>query len=482
MLDSRYNAAIITKRREKMSTYNYSQMKLKNIPKPIYDNVPVPVLLEDKTMEERKQKILSLMNKNAIDTIVVYCDLEHGSNFEYLTGFVTRFEESLLVLHKNGEAYLLLGNENTKFKNYTRLDAQVIHVPYFSLPNQPMGNTRTLTEMLANAGISAEHNIGLVGWKNFTSAIDDNSQMFDLPYFIVESVKSISKNVINATAIFIDPDTGARSTNNANEIAHYEFGASLASDCVLRAMDNIELGKTDMEMGNYLNAYGQHNNVVAISSSGERFYKANIYPTNKKIVLGDKVSLTAGFKGGLSSRSAYAVACREELPEDVRDYQEKVAVPYFTSIVCLIENLTIGKTGGEIYDLIESVLPQKTYYWELNPGHLGADEEWMASPMYSGSTDTIKSGMIIQTDIIPSVKGYGGASAEATICIADEALRKDIESMYPELWERIVARKEYMKDNLGIQMPDEVLALSSTVAYYRPYLLSKDEALVKVVE
>lgn len=462
-----------------MSSYNFTQIKLKEIPRPACDNVPVPVLLDDHTMAERKQKVLSAMKANALDTIIVYCDLEHGSNFEYLTGFLTRFEEGLLVLHKDGEAHLVLGNENTKFKDYSRISAGLVHAPYFSLPNQPMENSLNLTELLTTAGVKADSKIGLVGWKNFTSRMDDNTQLFDLPHYIVESVKLISKNIVNAAFAFIDPDIGARSTNNANEIAHYEFGASLASDCVLKAMDHLEIGKTEMEIGNDLNAYGQPNSVIAISSTGDRFYKANIYPIDKKIALGDKISLTAGFKGGLSSRGGYAVSCSAQLPEPVRDYKEKVAIPYFASIVCLLENLKIGKTGGEIYDLIDTVLPRKIYHWELNPGHLTADEEWMSSPMYPGSTDTIKSGMMIQTDIIPSVKGYGGASAEATVCIADERLRKDIADRYSELWERIIARKAYISNHLGIRLPDEVLPMSSTVAYFRPYLLSKDKVLVK---
>lgn len=44
----------------------------------------------------------------------MYADKEHGGNFEYLTGFIPRFEEALLVLHREGEAVLVLGNENLK--------------------------------------------------------------------------------------------------------------------------------------------------------------------------------------------------------------------------------------------------------------------------------------------------------------------------------------------------------------------------------
>ena len=65
-----------------------------------------PVVLSDETMEQRKQKLLDKMNQDNFDRLIIYADLEHGSNFEYLTGFVPRFEEALLVLHKDGKLIL----------------------------------------------------------------------------------------------------------------------------------------------------------------------------------------------------------------------------------------------------------------------------------------------------------------------------------------------------------------------------------------
>ena len=57
-----------------------------------------PVFLTDETIEERKQKILTRMRKLHLDKLVIYGDVEHGSNFEYLVGFFTRFEDALLII------------------------------------------------------------------------------------------------------------------------------------------------------------------------------------------------------------------------------------------------------------------------------------------------------------------------------------------------------------------------------------------------
>lgn len=74
---------------------------------PIFEEV-APVFLSDATMSQRKQSVLERMAAEEFDTLVIYADKEHGSNFEYLSGFLPRFEEGLLVLDKTGAATLIL--------------------------------------------------------------------------------------------------------------------------------------------------------------------------------------------------------------------------------------------------------------------------------------------------------------------------------------------------------------------------------------
>ena len=120
-------------------TLNLPEVELRQVGSPETD-AGIPVMLTDKTMQERLQRVLARMQAEQLDSLVFWCDLEHGSNFEYLTGFLTRFEEGLLVLKSDGDACLILGNENLKLGVHSRLKARVIHCPYFSLPNQPMDN------------------------------------------------------------------------------------------------------------------------------------------------------------------------------------------------------------------------------------------------------------------------------------------------------------------------------------------------------
>ncbi len=446
----------------------------------IYLNTP-SVVLNNQTIEERVRKVLQGMAQQNLDSLVVYADKEHGGNFEYLTGFIPRFEEGLLVLHKSGEAVLVLGNENLKLAPYSRIPASVVHAPWFSLPNQPMDTALSLSEVLQQAGLRGQKRVGIAGWKLFTGINDNNKSLFDIPTFIflaLQSVLTPACELLNATDLFISPRQGARTTNNANEIAHYEYGANLASSAALTALNAIELGKTEKSIAALLAADGQANNVVTIAATGDRFENANLYPSDKQIQKGDKFSLTVSYKGGLTSRAAYVVSQADELHDEVSDYLDVVAIPYYRAVVAWLENMRVGVKGHEVYDLIERVLPKAEYHWHLNPGHLVADEEWLCSPVYPASDIALSSGMLLQIDIIPSRKGYAGASIEDTIALADETLRQQIATLYPELWQRISARRDYIRDVLNIHLHEDVLPLSNTVGYLRPYLLNKDLALI----
>ncbi len=439
----------------------------------------IPILLSDETMAERRGKILNRMREKGIDQLIVYNDVEHAYNFMYLTGYFTRFEEGLLILDAGGGARLVLGNESLNKASKARIEAAGILASEFSLPNQPDFSRQAIEDSFRQAGIIKEGKIGLAGWKLFSSKCDENETMFDLPSFIVEGIRRISDaKLVNATALFIGED-GARTTCNANEIAHYEYGASLASDAMLDAMDHLNIGASETELGDLLVREGQHTSVVTIAAAGERFIRANMFPTNRKVKPGDTISLTNGYFGGSSSRAGYAAHDESDLPETAKDYLEKVVKPYFKAYATWLETIHTGMRGDELYQAIEDVLPKEEYGWKLNPGHLTAEEEWLCSPVYEGSKEILKSGMIFQIDIIPSVKGYGGTSAESTILLADEKMKKELEEQYPEVYARMRKRRDYIIENLGIALSEDVLPMCSTVAYLRPYLLNRECAMAK---
>ena len=87
-------------------------IRLAKVPQPPKDCTGEPVMLTDATIQERLDKVLRGMKSRGFEQLVVYGDAEHCGNFQYLMGYFTRFEESLLVLDADGTAHFVLGNEN----------------------------------------------------------------------------------------------------------------------------------------------------------------------------------------------------------------------------------------------------------------------------------------------------------------------------------------------------------------------------------
>jgi hypothetical protein len=85
----------------------------------------------------------------------------------------------------------------------------------------------------------------------------------------------------------------------------------------------------------------------------------------------------------------------------------------------------------------------------------------------------------MQVDIIPATgTDYFTTNIEDGIALADQALREEIADRYPDMWVRITARRDFMRESLGIDLHPDVLPLSNIPAYLPPFLLSPDLAMV----
>lgn len=434
--------------------------------------------IPDQVYAERLRKTLDAMKKRELKYLIIYADREHYSNFDYLTGFDPRFEEGILLLRDDGDAVIFLGNECFCMHQSSRIPVKGVLYQALSLPNQPIDQLKNLEDMLREAGLSEGNRIGMAGWKLMYPYYGDD-KMFDVPSFIVNATVSVAgeEYVVNATDLFIHPDYGVRTIHTAEEIATLEFGASHASDAVLNIIRNMQTGMTELELSKWMGSGGLPVSCYPMLSSGSRTKLGLVSPSSKKIELGDAINCSQGLRGGLTCRAGYAAYTDADLPEDAKDYIEKLAAPYFATVMNWFEVLKIGIRGGDIYDMVQSGFPKEVYGWVINPGHLIDTEEWSASPIYKGSDITIKSGMCMQMDIIPSMDGYAGANCEDGVVIADDNLRKEIRENYPEMFDRMQQRRTFLTEVIGIQLAEEILPMSNSIGLCRPYMLNKDMAL-----
>ena len=429
----------------------------------------------------RKARLTERLRQLGIDAVVIYADREHCANFKYYTGVDPRFEEALLVIHSDDRVFLALGNECYALVDTSAIRATGVFCQRFSLPNQPMDRLVSMEKVLRDCGIAPGMRVGLIDWKLLRRPngdyIRDQSSM---PSYIVEEIKAIvgdSARVTNETALLIGRD-GLRLKAEAAAIVAFEYGAACASQSVVDMLDWVEPGISEMELANAANTFGQPLSVHTYVPSGENMRKGLISPTNRRLKRGDAFIASVGMEGGLTCRSVVLAESEDDLaPLDGRYYLEELVKPYMAAVYNWYETIGLGVCTGDMFDMIEACLPARTYGRTLNPGHMIGYEEWLCSPFFKGSDFVVESGMMFQMDIIPSHPEYTTPNDEDGLAIADEALRAELARDYPEVYARIMARRAFAEEQIGIRLKPEVLPLSNCFAEFNPFALRRNMSI-----
>lgn len=436
--------------------------------------------LPDSLYPARLAALRKKMADGGIDALIVYADREHFSNFRYLAGFEPRFEEGLLVVSRKDPSPVLLGNECYPMHSTAKIPVTGMLCQALSLPNQPMDEFASMQDSLKRAGIGKGMKIGVAGWKLFTPAHGENwKRLFCVPSFIVDAIADIAGRdaIVNATGLFIDPADGLRIVNEPEQIAAFEYGSTLASQGLLNLLARAEPGMSEFDLCDNLVSHGLPLPCHTLVSAGPNTKRGLVSPTQYRTRRGDPLTASFALEGGLSCRGGYIASDASELPDGTKDFLEVAVKPYYAAVAAWYETIGVGVGGEELFNIVQTLLPKEKYGWVLNPGHLIGTEEWLSSPNYPGSKCAIKSGMIMQMDIIPSGP-YVSPNVEDGVAIADASLRNKLKSVYPAMWKRMQARRDFMSGKLGINLKEDVLPMSNLAGLYRPFVLDRKKALI----
>jgi len=195
-------------------------------------------------------------------------------------------------------------------------------------------------------------------------------------------------------------------------------------------------------------------------------------PGGHVIRKGDPFSTNIGYWGSNSCRAGWLVKNERDLPAQAKGYTDHFAGRYFSAMAEWFKNLKIGVKGGVLAGIIDDLLPFGEFGIYLNPGHLIHYDEWLSSPIYKGSEIEIQSGMYFQVDVIPESKNYYSTRMEDGIIIADSVLQNELKNDYPEVYRRCMKRRNFMINELGFELPDEILPLSNIPAIVPPFFLN----------
>jgi hypothetical protein len=83
----------------------------------------------------------------------------------------------------------------------------------------------------------------------------------------------------------------------------------------------------------------------------------------------------------------------------------------------------------------------------------------------------LASGMVVQADVIPSHPVFYSSRMEDGYLLADAALQAELRRQYPDLMERCLRRREFLRGTLGLPVQDDVLPLGNLCGIVPPFLL-----------
>ncbi|WP_319518521.1 Xaa-Pro aminopeptidase [uncultured Martelella sp.] len=418
----------------------------------------------------------TLFQRADCDWVVVYADREHQANIAFLTGFEPRFEEALLLLGRAGERIIVTGNESSSYTAIAGLEGvETVLSQSMSLMGQDRSRKPNLEQVLSDCGIKAGQSIGLVGWKYLEPGESEDAGYF-LPHHFVRVLQRLAGDkgaLSDVTGLLMHETDGLRAVVDADEIAMLEWGAARASVAVWRILSQARPGESELTAAARMGYAGEpmscHFMLSAQNASADVIGLSS--PSSRTLRLGDGITTAVGYWGGLSSRAG--------LLGDGDDAFLAKAAGYFEALVTWYETADIGTEGGTLYKAAEDALARHGLDTALNPGHLLSHDEWMNTPIRKGGNGLIASGMPVQVDVIPVPMNKGQAlNCEDAVVFADDSLREDIRLKHPQMFARMMARRDFVRDALGIDLKPCVLPLSNTPLCLAPFWLKHDHLLV----
>lgn len=413
----------------------------------------------------------------AYDILVVYGDREHAANLHWLTGFDPRFEEAVLIVSPTG-AHLLAGNECLSYTHASPLvqagDILPGLCPSLSLPSQPRDGRR-LGDWLEDL-IPKGAKVGAIGWKWFEpDEVDNPATALDLPTFIADPIRARAARVENATALMMHPVYGLRSRVDATGIARLEFANHMAAKALRRMAFSLREGMRDFEAYEAARVGGLPLGCHPTFATNGREGLSG--PSGEILQRGQQISFNICHWGSNICRAGWLAHGAADLPAAAQDYLQVFALPYLQAMSDWCALMVPGTSGGAVWSAMRQALPLDPFNVTLNPGHLIDLDEWVSSPIRQGSSDALASGMAMQMDVIPSHPVYGSTRMEDGYVLADAALRADLAQLYPDVARRCAARQVFMRDVIGLAVPETLLPLADTCGIIAPWLLDPAQVL-----
>jgi hypothetical protein len=226
---------------------------------------------------------------------------------------------------------------------------------------------------------------------------------------------------------------------------------------------------------------GEPSSYHPILTTGEGTANPIRSPSDRVIELGDPAFATIGMWGGNCGRGGSIAAREADLPPHAAGLIERLAIPYWRTIVAWYEGVRVGMTGDSAYRMLTEACRIEGLRSTLFVAHLQDWEDCPNSPMRPGIQRPLRSGMLLAVDIFVDANGpQGMVHCEDTVALADIELRAELSDRYPEVWRRVEGRRRFLVERLGIDVNPDILPFSVIPAYLPPLWLAPEMALAMV--
>lgn len=430
---------------------------------------PAPTRAE---LAARLALVRAAMDEAGLSALAIYGDREHAANLLWASGFDPRFEEALMIVRSEGAPLLMAGNECLPYTQASPAvaagDIEAVLCASFSLLSQPRGGDGIAA--LIDRALPAGGKIGTVGWKYWTAEeVGDPEHALEIPSLLADLLRGRADEVVNATALFMNPGTGLRSVVTVDEIARLEFANHMAAAAMRRLTFALREGMTDFAAVEAAAIGGLPLGCHVTFATGARPFGLS-GPTGERIVRGRTLSFNICHWGANICRAGWIAEGPDDLPEAARDYLDAFVGPYLQAMADWCGLMRPGVPGGKVQATMDHALAG--FGVTLNPGHLIGTDEWISSPIFPGSELPIRSGMAMQMDVIPDHPVYGSTRMEDGYVIADAELRAALEARHPAVAARIGLRRSFLRDVAGFDLPETLLPLADTCGVVAPFLLA----------
>jgi hypothetical protein len=171
---------------------------------------------------------------------------------------------------------------------------------------QDRSKSRPLEEIFKSFGIRLDSRVGCSYYKYFSDEL-----LLDIPSYLANTLIKIvgaEGKIVNASAVFMDAETGLRQINRIEELVRFEWASTRTSESIKNLVNKIKPGIREYELARNYISDGLPYSCHPMVSTGKKAALGLSSPSGNKVALKDPFTSAFGVWGALTCRAGMVAA------------------------------------------------------------------------------------------------------------------------------------------------------------------------------